>query len=750
VAGGAVAVPGAAPKAKRLDAALAFLREELAPSPQRWRATGRIVISCTIATTLLASLHLPDAAWLIITIFIVSLPNAGATLQKGFHRLAGTMVACAAGVVCVAAFIDLPWLRVPIGGLAAGFAMFLNRTTTAPYAAILGGLTFALFFLDPSLTIEPIVAFGLWRTLLVLTGVGIVLLVDLLLLPTDPERQLLADLERRLAAAHAILARALGDDEPRGAARPDELRALVLSGLAAEIDLLADAEARHRGLRFRHPEQIVLITAVERLSTAVLALQRAVDSTGVDPAAGPLAERIAAIRDGVAVLGRVIAERRVPEVWKPPATAGLAADAIALGAHEPLLPAVVELEEALRQGAPALGFLAGASAPVLARPEQLRSVLDAPPSGLLTPAFSLSNTADIQLALKTALAEVLMYLVLVGTAWPGIETGLVTVLVIAGASNGAMIHKATLRCAGAALGGLIGLVVILVAMPIITTIAGFLLVNVGALAIAAYVVTGGPRTSYAGMQMGLALALVLSNSLGPTTDLVVARDRVFGVLIADTITTLIFYALWPVVATKGMRRALAGTVHAIADLSRVGARLVPEDLVRPARGYRWQVYQGLATTLSMHDEAAFEPNAGTAEVVSAREAVRRFVPLAQEVFLGSLAVANHRLDANLWEAPQAVVEKLRAYSAGLGEKLDAIGDRLSGAVERPSPDLGALLDAARKTVAEHRAALAASAETAGVLSHAEARIEVQRELLELVERADDAARAIAPRLAALG
>ena len=64
----------------------AFLRLELAPSPARWRATARVVIACAIATTLESVGQRPEGSWLIITILIVSQPDAGASIAKALER----------------------------------------------------------------------------------------------------------------------------------------------------------------------------------------------------------------------------------------------------------------------------------------------------------------------------------------------------------------------------------------------------------------------------------------------------------------------------------------------------------------------------------------------------------------------------------------------------------------------------------------------------------------------------------------
>jgi len=72
-------VGGGATPARAL---LVFLRTELASSPARLRATARIVIACVVATAVAMTLRVPKRHWLIVTIFIVSQPNVGASLDR--------------------------------------------------------------------------------------------------------------------------------------------------------------------------------------------------------------------------------------------------------------------------------------------------------------------------------------------------------------------------------------------------------------------------------------------------------------------------------------------------------------------------------------------------------------------------------------------------------------------------------------------------------------------------------------------
>jgi len=65
--------------------ALAFLRTELASTPRRQRATLRITLACVIAAALVAGFHIPEGHWLIITVLMVSQPDAGESLLKGIR-----------------------------------------------------------------------------------------------------------------------------------------------------------------------------------------------------------------------------------------------------------------------------------------------------------------------------------------------------------------------------------------------------------------------------------------------------------------------------------------------------------------------------------------------------------------------------------------------------------------------------------------------------------------------------------------
>lgn len=124
---------------------------------------------------------------------------------------------------------------------------------------------------------------------------------------------------------------------------------------------------------------------------------------------------------------------------------------------------------------------------------------------------------------------------------------------MAQATLGASLQKAALRLAGAVIGGGIGLLTIVVLMPVMTGLASLVVVTAVVMALAGWIIAGGQRTSYAGIQIGFAFALSVLNDLGPTTDLTQARDRVMGVLLGILISLLTFQ--WTGVRLRRSRHA---------------------------------------------------------------------------------------------------------------------------------------------------------------------------------------------------
>jgi multidrug resistance protein MdtO len=721
----------------------AFLRTELSPSPARWRTTARIVVACVFATALAMTLRMPNGHWLIVTIFIVSQPNVGATLDKALMRLGGTLVGALGVIATVVAFPQQPWFQLPIIALLIGTSAFLSRTSAYPYVAMLGGLTVVLFLgnaeVDPTTSLDD----GLWRLAAVALAEVIATAAHLLLWPDDPEDLLLKDVERLLGLVEERLARLLrGGPSDDGDAARARIADGVFNGLVRDLDLLNNAETRYRSLRRRHLEQLVLIGAVNRVATASLTLESLLErtqgrSTG-DAASDPLIARVRAILQVIASVRRAVTGRR-PVLDDD--VAPLAHPRPLVGRDLPFLPPLVDMERALGEVPAGTAFL---DATGVTHSSALPfSPLDSGSTGFLTPACSWSNTRDLRFAAQVTISSMICYLLVAGLDWPALSTAVVTCVVVAQSSFGATVQKALLRIAGAIVGGCLGIGAILLVIPWIDSLPPFLLVVAVCSLVAAYVVAGSARISYVGIQIALAFALTLLDAMGPSIELVKPRDRVLGILLGNVVTAVVSFWIWPVLAGEEMKTSLQSALRHLAALSRVGIKDGGgEQVARPARGFRLQIHQDLAAILRLHAEAQFEPGASTAEH---RERQRRLLALQQEVqqvFLLIAGIVRNRLNVGLGGVALPSQPALHDVALAIGPQLEASATELTGRAAPPPPDLGERIASADAAFAVGAATAIDVPGAAAAVVEMRSQLELYRTLVPMLERLSSHARVL--------
>lgn len=693
-----------------------FLAAALVPQPGRARATWRIAVACVVATAITTGFHIPEGHWATITIFTVSQADAGASLAKGIQRSVGTVVGGIAGILTVILFADQPWIRVPLLGFFAAAGLFLSRTTTAPYVGLLASITTLLIGAevrgsDPSAA----VTLGLWRIVLIVLGVAIGTGAQLYLWPDDPEEHLLTELAARLRRVSEMIGRCIAGVAPPAT---ESLEAT----LVYHLDLLANAETRYPSLRRRHLEQMTLVGGVESLFTAAAGLERASRTARVP--GDPTRERLARIAQRCERLRDAIVARRPLEDDAPEAR-----DDTVAGDDVRMLPAIVEMERVLGRITENTGFL-GRPRPLSgASTVTMRSPLDSHTrAAFLTPACSLSNTADLTFALKGGLAAMICDLLVSGAAWPGIQTSIWTTVIVAQTNQGAIVQKALLRLVGAVLGGSFGMLAIVSVMPNLENLVSFLVVFAVGSSAAAWITTGSARIAYAGVQMGLAFALTLGDTPGPTTSMIVARDRVLGVLLGNAVAAVVYLGFGSGRARDAMTRSMAATLRALSKLVRVGSSGERPELA-PTRGHRWTVYQNLLNTMRLRDDSSYEPGASLPQSVAARDTVLRLVGDTQGLFLACLSIVRHRLDVDLRDAPETVHKALQSFSVAVAEGIEAAAARIEG---QPvvAPDYRALFSSVEDAFAQ--AELASL--DARLRTHLEARLELYRDLLPLLDR----------------
>jgi multidrug resistance protein MdtO len=670
-----------------------FLKSELAPTPGRTQAALRMALACVAATTIGMGLHMPHTSYALVTIPILCQSDAGFSLGKGIQRLLGTIAGGAFGMLGAIATVDRPWALVPLVGGVAGTGLFLQRTTTAPYVWFLAAMTALMVLVTGETDPAAALATGFWRILVVALGIILGTGAQLLLWPDDPQRRLRAQLRQRIEVVERVLRRWLAAGTaptPAVAAGSPDMRTLMLTGLTQQLDLLAGSELTHPSLRTRHSEQLALIAGVEQLLTAAAALDQEAMSVPDAVQSDALQSRFAAIASACGRLREMVADDGAPPAAPRQPAATASDDAVMAAGGTALLPSLVAMERVLSPLS--VSPAAGRST------DGLRSALDSEKAdGYLTPAFSLTNSVDIAAAVRTGLASTLCFVIISGLGWPALATSIWTCLVVEQTTLGASAQKALLRLAGAACGGLIGLLVITYAMPNMVDLPP-LLVIVGLVTFfSGWINAGSPRISYAGVQITLAFALATLADLGPTNDLLPPRDRVLGVVLGISVSAVLGFAYQPQRASTGMWRALATALRSLGGLARVGLVDVT-PAARPVRGHRWQVYQNVSTALRMCDEAGFEPGAGTPHAQAQRVALQRLAGTVQATLLAVLALARHRIDADLGHVRRQAISQLHPLALAVAARCEALAARLAGAPSAAPADLQPLLQQAASGV----------------------------------------------------
>jgi len=650
---------------------LAFVARELRGTPARWRATLRVVVVTTLAVIGLNALHVPEGEFMFVSLFVVSVGNAGASFEKGVQRLVATIFGGGVAILVIAVCADKPWLMIPLHVFVITVALFLTRTTTAPYAFLLFAITFVMvvpFYSEsPSTTLDT----ALWRMLLTAVGVVMGTAGQMLLWPDDPEDLLLDDLAARLEQTAGLLDRLA--TERTGAPAPDD--DVGAAGVAAQLDLVRQAETKSRWLRQRHAEQVELITNVQLLVTAARRLNHVLAGRAIPPWGGQrLAAVSAACLDDAAALR---ARRPLPAAAVGPDVLGRARpdDATALAT----LAALHEMERALGRMPAATQFLAGPDADV---PIPKYEMMAEP--GLWTPQCTLRNYEAIRFGLKAAIAASICGVIIEMGDWQGLSTAVISCVVVAQSFFGAGFRKGILRIAGAVVGGVLAIVVVAAVMPNAQTLGSALIPLALCFAAAGWVLSGSSRINYVGLQMVIVLGLTLINPEGPTIDLAPVGNRITGILLGIVVMAIVDVYLWPVFGPMALRRGLGEALRQMAVLHRASAS---GDVVA-RRTHAFGVYRTINDVLAMHDDLLIEPEVRPG-LAAERDALLRVLGAVERVFLDVLAVARHRPEtpapelAGLDDATAAVIAALGVCLRTLGPVPATIAPEARRALDVP-------------------------------------------------------------------
>ncbi len=485
------------------------------------------------------TLRVPEAAISVYMVFLLTKEDAVTTAITG----AGLIVAASVGIALSFVFFSVafaePALRLMLMTLFIFLGMFFSRTLkVGPLAFGLGFIcTLALTAVD-QFPVPELMTRGLLWLWVIVTYPAVLVVLWNLALGRRPADLFIDGLCKRLHAAAALLL----SEEGKGDEEVRKVRALARAGI---VELV---KYQRFGDKSRLATRAALLDLVDHLLLVLQTLP--VEFLSAPEAKSFLHRAAQACLDAERALksGRASTAGFEPTEDERRRASELAPEMVAL---------LSELAETITSILACMSDLNDTGRKPLPDTSAGQGLL-------VSDAFS--NPEYVHFALKTTLSAMLAYLVYTGLSWPGIRTCMITCFFVALDSLGETVHKLTLRLIGALIGAGLGITAIICVVPHLDSIAGLcLLMAVGTFP-AAFVATGSPRIAYGGWQIAFAFYLCVLHGFGPSTDMVVARDRLIGIVIGNLIVTVVFGNLWPVSIGASAARSLADAVDALAAM----------------------------------------------------------------------------------------------------------------------------------------------------------------------------------------
>lgn len=146
------------------------------------------------------------------------------------------------------------------------------------------------------------------------------------------------------------------------------------------------------------------------------------------------------------------------------------------------------------------------------------------------PAPARKDFSDAEFATRATAATMACYMFASMTDWSGIHTCMITCAVSAMNNVDSQVFKQRLRIIGASIGGLIGFLAMFL-IPFTDNLMAVLLIMGVAVGISAWVSMGREKYSYVGLQMGIAVVMLIAQDPHATTSFTIIRDRLVGILL---------------------------------------------------------------------------------------------------------------------------------------------------------------------------------------------------------------------------
>ncbi len=639
---------------------LADWREDLQARPGRVESSLRIVFATIVVLVAMMVLQVPNAAFALYVIFIISNENPALSLRTGVASLVAVALALSISFGVVILTDNDPLARVLTLAIMTFLAGMITAATSlaalGPIFGLIVGVAMNLW--ENHAPADKVVKGELWLLAAFAMGIAGAVAVSYLFSMHSPADRLAGQLRLRYRALAALFASYASNDATEHQRRT---AAQAVSRLAAEghrgmLELYRHIVDRHLSSGGLPPAVQHHIIAIAELMDHSAAFGLQAECPDED-----LQSRCKAIAQQCDYLSREL--RPNPEI---PAKRG-----------ESVARTHLERVEVVLNSLGSIEIKTGAVDNFEALPSR-RIPLLVPGAGF--------NIANVAFAFKISLCATLCYVIYHAIDWPGISTSVTTVMITGLVTTGAMKQKLTFRLLGASVGGLLlGLGTEVFVFPLIDSITALVIV-VGAVAFLAAWIGAGPRFSYVGIQIAFAFYLVALSGFATPTELAPARDRLAGIMLAVIVMWFVFDQIWPVRTTSEMRRAVASILK---DASRVVAlmdnRLPREVYTRESEILRDRLAKALSTVRTLNEAAQYEFGPGREAHIRTAGKLMQMSMTAVALVWNHVAILNDLSQSDSRSHP-ALASLRRVVQEGLSSIADAIEKKRPAETERLAAD----------------------------------------------------------------
>jgi multidrug resistance protein MdtO len=177
--------------------------------------------------------------------------------------------------------------------------------------------------------------------------------------------------------------------------------------------------------------------------------------------------------------------------------------------------------------------------------------------------------------------------------WPTIHTCFITCYIVALTTTAEAVEKLVLRVLGCMLGAAAGIAAIVFVMPWLTSIGSLMAIVFTAAFLSAWIAAGTPRISYAGFQIAFAFFLCVIQGPAPAFDMVVARDRIIGILIGNVVSYVVFTTIWPVSIAERIDPAIQALLRRLSAIGSAANAAARQSMAARALASRAAIEQDL-------------------------------------------------------------------------------------------------------------------------------------------------------------